>query len=91
MSGVPNSEILLIYEAKLCNPNGDPDMENRPRIDPKTNINLVSDVRLKRFFRDYIAEKFGEDFVYVTKIKGERASEPIVESGGFSKLKMKKK
>jgi CRISPR-associated protein Csh2 len=71
MSGVPNSEILLIYEAKLCNPNGDPDMENRPRIDPKTNINLVSDVRLKRFFRDYIAEKFGEDFVYVTKIKGE--------------------
>ncbi|MEM2112231.1 MAG: type I-B CRISPR-associated protein Cas7/Csh2 [Candidatus Bathyarchaeia archaeon] len=66
-----NSEILLIYEAKMCNPNGDPDAENRPRIDPKTNINLVSDVRLKRFFRDYIIEKFGEDHVYVTKIAGE--------------------
>ena len=69
--GIPNSEILLIYEAKNCNPNGDPDAENRPRIDPKTNINLVSDVRLKRFFRDYIVEHFGEDYVYVTKVSGE--------------------
>lgn len=68
---IPNSEILLLYEAKCCNPNGDPDAENRPRIDPKTNINFVSDVRLKRFFRDYIVEKFGEDFIYVTKVAGE--------------------
>ncbi|RLG19082.1 type I-B CRISPR-associated protein Cas7/Csh2 [Nanoarchaeota archaeon] len=70
MVEVRNSEILLIYEAKLCNPNGDPDNENRPRIDPKTRINLVTDVRLKRFFRDYIVEKYGENFVYVTKIGG---------------------
>jgi len=69
--GIPNSEILLIYEAKNCNPNGDPDAENRPRIDPKTNVNFVSDVRLKRFFRDYVVEKFGEDCVYVTKVAGE--------------------
>ena len=68
---IPNSEILLLYEAKMCNPNGDPDAENRPRIDPKTNINLVSDVRLKRFFRDYVVEKFGEDYIYVTKLSGE--------------------
>lgn len=65
-----NSEILLIYEAKLCNPNGDPDAENRPRIDPKTEVNIVTDVRLKRFFRDYIADKYGEDCVYVTKLGG---------------------
>lgn len=70
MSEVPNSEILLIYEAKNCNPNGDPDKENRPRIDPKTRVNLVSDVRLKRFFRDYIATRFGEQYIYVTKISG---------------------
>jgi len=67
---IPNSEILLMYEARLCNPNGDPDEENRPRIDPKTRVNLVSDLRLKRFFRDYVSEKFGEEFVYVTKIAG---------------------
>jgi CRISPR-associated protein Csh2 len=70
LSAVANSEILLIYEAKLCNPNGDPDEENRPRIDPKTRRNLVTDLRLKRFFRDYIVGKFGEEYIYVTKIAG---------------------
>ncbi len=51
---IKNSEILLLYEAKLCNPNGDPDNENKPRIDYSTMTNLVSDVRLKRFIRDYL-------------------------------------
>jgi CRISPR-associated protein Csh2 len=79
MSKLPNSEILLIYEAKNCNPNGDPDEENRPRIDLKTRINLVSDVRLKRFFRDYIATRFGEQYIFVTKISGRsvRADERV--------------
>ncbi len=67
---IKNSEILLIYEAKLCNPNGDPDDENRPRIDPRTRTNLVSDVRLKRFFRNYIVERYGEDYIWVTKVGG---------------------
>jgi len=52
-----NSEILFIYDAKLCNPNGDPDEENRPRMDYPTQTNLVSDVRLKRYIRDYLEEK----------------------------------
>lgn len=66
-----NSEVLFIYEASLCNPNGDPDEENRPRIDPRTNRNLVTDVRLKRFFRDYIVKKYGGDYIWVTKIEGQ--------------------
>jgi CRISPR-associated protein Csh2 len=65
-----NSEILFLYEAKLTNPNGDPDDENRPRMDPKTRRNLVSDVRLKRYFRDYAASKLGEDHVWVVKPGG---------------------
>lgn len=65
-----NSEILFIYEASLCNPNGDPDEENKPRIDVRTGRNLVTDVRLKRFFRDYIIRKYGSDYIWVTKIKG---------------------
>ena len=69
-NAISNSEILLIYEAKLCNPNGDPDDENRPRIDPKTRINLVSDVRLKRFFRNYIIDKYGEDKIWVSTVEG---------------------
>ena len=52
-----NSEILFIYDAQMCNPNGDPDEENRPRMDYTTQTNLVSDVRLKRYIRDYLQEK----------------------------------
>ena len=60
-----NSEILFIYDAQLCNPNGDPDEENRPRMDYPTQTNLVSDVRLKRYLRDYFEEN-GRD-IYVRK------------------------
>ncbi|MDP7982401.1 MAG: type I-B CRISPR-associated protein Cas7/Csh2 [Conexivisphaerales archaeon] len=63
-----NSEILLLYEAKLTNPNGDPDDENRPRMDPKTKRNLVSDVRLKRYFRDYVEQRLGNARVWVAKV-----------------------
>jgi len=77
-----NSEILFIYEASLCNPNGDPDNENKPRIDPVTLRNYVTDVRLKRFFRDYVIERFGEKYIWVTTIGGEnkRAEERLEKS-----------
>ncbi len=67
-----NSEILLIYDAKLCNPNGDPDNENKPRVDYSTYKNLVSDVRLKRYIRDYLEAKGFE--IFVTKIDGASVS-----------------
>lgn len=51
-----NSELLFIYDAKMCNPNGDPDDENRPRMDYERQRNLVSDVRLKRYVRDYLED-----------------------------------
>ncbi len=53
-------EILFLYDAKDSNPNGDPLDENRPRIDPETRINLVTDVRLKRTVRDYV-----HNYVYI--------------------------
>lgn len=49
-----NGEILFLYDAELTNPNGDPDDENRPRMDYQSRRNLVSDVRLKRYIRDYL-------------------------------------
>ncbi|MFX3623977.1 MAG: type I-B CRISPR-associated protein Cas7/Csh2 [Ectobacillus sp.] len=64
-----NSEILFLYDAKLCNPNGDPEEENRPRIDYERGINLVSDLRLKRYIRDYFAMQ-GEA-VYVSRLEKE--------------------
>jgi len=53
MSDVKNSEILFIYEATNTNPNGDPDNENKPRTDSRGFVE-VTDLRLKRFIRDYM-------------------------------------
>lgn len=58
-----NHDLLFLYDAKLTNPNGDADDENRPRMDYERSINLVSDVRLKRYIRDYLANKGEEVFV----------------------------
>jgi CRISPR-associated protein Csh2 len=60
---IKNSEMLFIYDAMMCNPNGDPDDENRPRMDYERERNLVSDVRLKRYIRDYLHDKGYEIFV----------------------------
>jgi CRISPR-associated protein Csh2 len=45
-------EFLFLYDIKMGNPNGDPD-ENRPRTLPD-GTHYVTDVRLKRFIRDYL-------------------------------------
>lgn len=70
---INNSDILFIYDAKMCNPNGDPDDENKPRMDYETETNLVSDVRLKRYLRDYLEDK-GElikgELIFVAKVDG---------------------
>ncbi len=58
-----NSEILFLYDAQLSNPNGDPDDENRPRMDYQGHRNLVSDVRLKRYVRDYLQDLGHELYV----------------------------
>jgi CRISPR-associated protein Csh2 len=63
-----NSEMLFIYDAKMCNPNGDPDDENKPRMDYNRNMNLVSDVRLKRYIRDYLMD-YKKKIIFVSKIE----------------------
>ena len=62
-----NSELLFLYDAKRCNPNGDMDNENKPRMDWDTGTNLVSDVRLKRYIRDYLETVKGEDLFVTNK------------------------
>lgn len=94
-----NSDILLIYDAKLCNPNGDPDDENKPRMDYDSRRNLVSDVRLKRYVRDYLLNQDYDIFVYEPEDKKLTATQSIVElfkkygkeiPGGEKKPKLKK-
>ncbi len=58
-----NSDFLFLYEAINCNPNGDPDQENKPRMDYDTKTNLVTDVRVKRYLRDYLKTQGKEIFV----------------------------
>ncbi len=58
-----NSEFLFLFEAVNTNPNGDPDQENKPRMDYETNTALVSDARRKRDCRDYLKNKGYQIFV----------------------------
>lgn len=48
-------EMVLLFEAKKANPNGDPDAENMPRIQPNTLKGLVTDVCLKRKIRNFFS------------------------------------
>jgi CRISPR-associated protein Csd2 len=47
-------EFVLLFDVENGNPNGDPDAGNMPRIDPETNLGLVTDVCLKRKIRNYV-------------------------------------
>ncbi|WP_136591450.1 type I-B CRISPR-associated protein Cas7/Csh2 [Salinigranum halophilum] len=60
------SEIVYLYDAVDANPNGDPlTEENRPRVDDYTEEAIVTDVRLKRYIRDYL-DRQGET-IFVKK------------------------
>lgn len=73
MSKIVNnsSDFLFLYEASQCNPNGDPDQENKPRMDYDTKTNLVTDTRVKRFIRDYLKTTNDEEVIFVD-MEGER-------------------
>ncbi len=53
------SEVVFIYDVTDANPNGDPNDENRPRMDLETSKAKISDVRLKRTIRDYLHDYRG--------------------------------
>jgi len=59
-------EFLFLYDIKMGNPNGDPD-ENRPRVLPD-GTHYVTDVRLKRFARDFM--KSQDKDILVDNIEG---------------------
>lgn len=48
-------DIALLFDATNCNPNGDPDTGNMPRLQPDTLRGLVTDVCLKRKVRNFFA------------------------------------
>lgn len=62
-----HSEMLFLYNVTDANPNGDPVDENKPGIDEETEVNLFTDVRLKRTIRDYLYE-FKKQYVFIREI-----------------------
>lgn len=62
------SELLFLYDIADANPNGDPLDGNKPRLDEETEINLVTDVRLKRTIRDYLHD-YKEQGIFIKEIQ----------------------
>src|ERR1017187_10908501 len=49
-------DIVFLFDATKCNPNGDPDAGNMPRVRPDTLKGLVTDVCLKRKIRNFFSQ-----------------------------------
>lgn len=86
---IEKSEILFLYDSTYSIPNGDP-FTGEQRYDDETKHILVSDVRIKRFVRDYFIqqneiEKDKYD-VYVFNDKSQIA-EGSKESGSSARMK----
>lgn len=78
---VKKSEILFLYQSTYSIPNGDP-FTGEQRYDEETKKILVSDVRMKRFIRDYLARQ-GEE-IYVTDDKSKLLSKKGESKGAKS-------
>lgn len=66
-------EYLFLYDVSFANPNGDPNDENKPRIDEESGRNIVTDVRLKRTIRDYLKDFKGLE-IFVREISNEKGA-----------------
>ena len=67
------SEMVFLYDISYANPNGDPLDENKPRIDEDVELNIVTDVRLKRTVRDYL-HNFKSQGIFVKEIEDDKGN-----------------
>jgi CRISPR-associated protein Csd2 len=70
-------EFVLLFDVTDGNPNGDPDADNAPRVDPETGHGIVTDVCIKRKIRNFVTLTRGNqppDNIYV-KERGILANE----------------
>lgn len=75
------SEILFLYDTTYNIPNGDP-FTGEQRYDEETKKILISDVRIKRYVRDFLLEK-GQN-IYVV---GDKSFAEGDESGSAARIK----
>jgi len=86
------SEILFLYESTYSIPNGDP-FTGEQRYDEETKKILISDVRIKRFIRDYLLSQKNNDGknnheIYVWNDQSQAEGK---ESGSAARMKSLKK
>lgn len=62
-------EFVYLFDVAHGNPNGDPDADNLPRLDPETGLGLVTDVSLKRKVRNYVGIAKGDEPPYEIYVK----------------------
>ncbi len=70
-------EFVLLFDVTNGNPNGDPDADNAPRVDPETGHGIITDVCIKRKIRNFVCLTRGNqapDNIYV-KERGILANE----------------
>jgi CRISPR-associated protein Csh2 len=77
------SEIIFLYESSYSIPNGDP-FTGEQRYDEETKKILVSDVRIKRFIRDYLNERGEEIYIILDR---SNASDKGSETGSSARIK----
>lgn len=75
------SELLFLYESTYSIPNGDP-FTGEQRYDEETKKILVSDVRIKRFIRDFLLSQGQEVFVW-----NDQSNIAASESGASARVK----
>ena len=64
-------DFVVLFDVENGNPNGDPDADNMPRIDPETGHGIVTDVCIKRKIRNYVETvKEGVEAVSYTHLNG---------------------
>ena len=83
-----NSDFLFLFDAINTNPNGDPDQDNKPRMDYEPKTLLVSDIRRKRDVRDFLSNKGYPIFVNTlndTKVTMEKMFESVLTQYNLKK------
>jgi CRISPR-associated protein Csh2 len=77
------SEIVFLYDAKDCNPNGNPlSAHDKPRVDETTGEAVVTDVRLKRYIRDQLDD---DDFGIYIRNPSKAPYEDVPDRDGLFK------
>lgn len=65
-------ELVFLFDVTNGNPNGDPDADNQPRVDPETGHGLVTDVCIKRKVRNFVSltQRDAEGYEIYVKERG---------------------